>query len=210
MHYPLQRSDPFLSAGKMPLAIEPRLVLAENGLVEGVTDLLDGSFQLVPKQQALRRLRIVPLALAVVDISMVLLLVVLAAIMRNPGLLIPAAALLLVAGVIQVVFRRFLRPPVLKADSLNVTCIFDSKTVVVPRAELKMIFQGQVVQRARYTAWVQSYLFGVGTGKVMFSVPALWFSPEAVAAFAERLRVPVRGDFTKRVTSTILHEPDPQ
>lgn len=183
---------------------------AENGLVERVTDLLDGSFQLEPKPQALRSLRIIPIVLAVVDIATVLVLVVLAAIMRQPGLLVPAAAFLLVVGIMQVVFRRLFKPPVLKADSMNVTYIADFKTVVVARAELKMIFQGQVVQRARYTAWVQSYFFAIGSGKVMFSVPAWWFRPEDVAAFAERLRVPVRGDFTERVTGTIFHELDPQ
>jgi hypothetical protein len=66
-----------------------------------------------------------------------------------------------------------------------------------------MIFQGQVVQRGRYTAWVQSYVFGVANGKVMFAAPAVWFRPEDVAAFAERLGIPVRGDFTERVSGTI-------
>ena len=101
-------------------------------------------------------------------------------------------------------FRRFLKPPVLKADSAMITSVSHSRTVVVPRAELTMIFQGRVVQKARYTAWVQSYLFGIGRGKVMFSVPAWWFRPKDVAAFARRLGVPVRGDFTRGVTRTEL------
>ena len=66
-----------------------------------------------------------------------------------------------------------------------------------------MIFKGQVVQRGRYTSWVQSYIFGVGKGKVMFAVPDLWFEAADIDAFGERLGIPVRGDFTQRVTGSI-------
>lgn len=190
------------------MSVSYPVVLAENGQVERVPDLLDGSFQLQSKPQALRSLRVISIVLAVVDVATVFVLVVLAAILRQPGLLVPAAAFLLFVGIMQVAFRRLLKPPVLKADSMTVTYTSVFKFVVVPLAELKMIFQGQVMERARHTAWVRSYIFATDTGKVMFSVPAGWLGPEDVAVFAERLRVPVRGDFTERVTGTSLHEPD--
>lgn len=174
-------------------------------VVQGITDLLDG-FQLEPKPQAVRALTIGTLVLAVADIASVLFLVVLSAIFRQPLMLLAAAAILLVGVAMQLLMRRVLRPPILKADSVSVTYNSGFKTVVVPRTDLTMIFKGQVVQKGRYTAWVQSYVFGVANGKVMFAAPAFWFRPEDVATFAERLGVPVRGDFTQRVTGTISEQ----
>jgi hypothetical protein len=110
--------------------------------------------------------------------------------------------LVLAAGSDLLVWR-VLQPPVLKADSTSVVYKSGLKSTSVPRSELTLIFKGQVVQRGRYTAWVQSYVFAISAGKVMFAAPSFWFRSEDVDAFAERLGVPVRGDFTQRVTGVI-------
>ena len=193
-----------MAQGPPPILVAAFLLAPENRAVQAITDLPDGSFQLEPKPQAIRTTRILPLVFLVADVGTSVVVALLALLMRKPGLLIATAALLLFAAVMQLLTRHFFKPPLLKADSATITYLDDSRAVVVPRAELTMIFQGQVVQKARYTAWVQSYLFGVGRGRVMFSVPAWWYRSEDVAAFAHRLGVPVRGDFTQRVSGAEL------
>jgi hypothetical protein len=171
-------------------------------VVQGITDLPDG-FQLEPKARPVSFMRALALGLASSIVLIVVLFVYLAIKNEQPVYLLGGLVFILVAATSNVLLWRVLRPPVLKADSVAVTYRYGFQTVSVPRSELSMIFQGQVVQRGRYTAWVQSYVFGVANGKVMFAAPAFWFRPEDVAAFAERLGIPVRGDFTERVSGTI-------
>jgi len=163
--------------------------------VEGITDLPDG-FQVEPKPKPPGFMRALAIGLATSTVLILVFFVYLAITFETPIYLLAGVVFMALAVVSDLLLWHSLQPPVLKADSVNVTS--------VPRSELTMIFQGQVVQRrAPYTAWVQSYVFGVGTGKVMFAAPALWFRPEDISAFAERLGIPVRGDFTQRVTGSI-------
>jgi hypothetical protein len=175
--------------------------------VDAVVDQLDGSFTLNPKPEQVRRLRLIPLAIGLIDGVATVVVAILAVLFHQPGLLVPAAVLLVAAGTVPFVFRRFFKPPAVKADAMNVSCRSTGETVVVPRAELTMIFLGQVVQRARYTAWVQSYIFAVADGDVRFAVPALWFERGAIDEFARRLGVPVKGDFTQRVQGKVGERP---
>ena len=170
--------------------------------VQGITDLPDG-FQLEPKQRPVAFMRTLAIGLAGSMVLIVILFGYLAITYERPVYLLAGVVFLVLAAGSDWLLWRVLQPPVLKADSVDVTYRSGFQTTSVPRSELTMIFQGQVVQRARYTAWVQSYVFGVGNGKVMFAAPAFWFRPEDVAAFAERLGIPVRGDFTQRVTGVI-------
>ena len=170
--------------------------------VQGITDLPDG-FQLEPKQRPLAFMRALAIGLAGSMVLIIILFGYLAITYGKPIYLLAGVVFLVFAAGSDVLLWRVLKPPVLKADSVNVIYRSGFQATSVPRSELTMIFQGQVVQRARYTAWVQSYVFGVAKGKVMFAAPALWFQPEDIAAFAERLGIPVRGDFTQRVTGEI-------
>jgi hypothetical protein len=171
--------------------------------VQGIADLPDGSVQLVPDPKRIQMFRVIALASAAISIATFLMFSVLAVVMHQPQWLLGAVLFAVMSAAAQWVFRRAIRPPLVKADAQAVTYSAALRSVVVPRAELTMIFKGQVVQRARYTAWVQSYVFAIGAGKVMFAVPAVWFDSEAIDAFGERLRVPVRGDFTQSVRDVI-------
>jgi len=170
--------------------------------VDGITDLPDG-FQIEPSPKSVAFMRALAIGLGTSTVLILVLLVYLAITNGKPIYLLVGVLFLFVAAVSDFVLWRVLQPPVLKADSVNVTYSSGFQTRSVPRSELTMIFRGQIVQRSRYTAWVQSYIFGVGNGKVKFAAPALWFRPEDIAAFAERLEIPVRGDFTQRVTGVI-------
>src|SRR5438067_4138866 len=171
--------------------------------VEGITDLPDG-FQVEPKPKPPGFMRALAIGLATSTVLILVFFVYLAITFETPIYLLAGVVFMALAVVSDLLLWHSLQPPVLKADSVNVTYRSGLQTTSVPRSELTMIFQGQVVQRrAPYTAWVQSYVFGVGTGKVMFAAPALWFRPEDISAFAERLGIPVRGDFTQRVTGSI-------
>jgi len=170
--------------------------------VEGITDLPDG-FQLEPKPRSVGFMRGLAIGLASSTVLILVLFVSLAVTYGKPIYLLAGAVFMALAAGSDLLLWRVLQPPVLKADSTSVVYKSGFQSVSVPRSELTLIFKGQVVQRARYTAWVQSYVFAVSAGKVMFAAPALWFRSEDVDAFAERLGVPVRGDFTQRVTGAI-------
>src|SRR5579859_6023464 len=170
--------------------------------VEGITDLPDG-FQLEPKPRSVGFMRGLAIGLASSTVLILVLFVSLAVTYGKPIYLLAGAVFMALAAGSDLLLWRVLQPPVLKADSTSVVYKSGFQSVTVPRSELTLIFKGQVVQRARYTAWVQSYVFAVSAGKVMFAAPALWFRSEDVDAFAERLGVPVRGDFTQRVTGAI-------
>lgn len=167
--------------------------------MQGITDLSDGSFQLVPKLERVRLFTVIALTCAVVSVATFLVFPVLAVVMNQPQWLLGAVLFAVLSATAQWVLWRAIRPPLVRADAQTITY----RSVTVPRAELTMIFKGQVVQRARYTAWVQSYVFAIGAGKVIFAVPAVWFDSEAIDAFGARLGVPVRGDFTDSVRDAI-------
>jgi hypothetical protein len=174
--------------------------------VEGITDLPDG-FQLDPKPRPVVFMRALAVGLAA---SLVLILVLfgyLAITYQKPIYLLAGVVFLVLAAGSDLLLWRVLQPLVLKADSTSVIYKSGFQSASVPRSELTLIFKGQVVQRGRYTAWIQSYVFAISAGKVMFAAPAFWFRSEDVDAFAERLGVPVRGDFTQRVTGAINEAP---
>jgi hypothetical protein len=171
--------------------------------MQGITDLPGGGFQLEPKQRSVSVMRALAVGLAGSIVLIFILFGYLAITYQKAVYVLGGVVFILLAAGSDVLLWRVLQPPVLTADSAGVTYRYGFQTVSVPRSELTMIFQGQVVQRGRYTAWVQSYVFGVGNGKVMFAAPAFWFRSEDIAAFGERLGVPVRGDFTQRVTGAI-------
>jgi hypothetical protein len=170
--------------------------------VQGITDLPDG-FQLEPKPRPVGVMRALAIGLASSTVLILVLFVYLTITYEKPIYLLAGAVFLVLAAGSDLLLWRVLQPPVLKADSTSVIYKSGFQSATVPRSDLTLIFKGQVVQRGRYTAWVQSYVFAISAGKVMFAAPAFWFRAEDVDAFAERLGVPVRGDFTRRVSGSI-------
>jgi len=174
--------------------------------VEGITDLPDG-FQLDPKPRPVVFMRALAVGLAASLVLILVLFAYLAITYQKPIYLLAGVVFLVLAAGSDLLLWRVLQPLVLKADSTSVIYKSGFQSASVPRSELTLIFKGQVVQRGRYTAWIQSYVFAISAGKVMFAAPAFWFRSEDVDAFAERLGVPVRGDFTQRVTGAINEAP---
>jgi len=99
-------------------------------------------------------------------------------------------------------------PPRLKADAMQVSSVAMMATQRMPRADLRQIFRGQVLLKGRYgKQWAKSYLFVKSDGKVGMTFPATAFADDGVAEFAQRLDVPIRGDFSVQVKDRV--EPAP-
>lgn len=95
------------------------------------------------------------------------------------------------------------RPPVVRADAVLISADRPLNHQAMPRSELALIFRGLTVYRGRYTTWVRSYLFVDKDGKVRIVVAAFWFPDEGMTAFAQRLGVLAKGDFTRQVRGRV-------
>jgi hypothetical protein len=73
----------------------------------------------------------------------------------------------------------------------------------MPRSNLALIYRGQYNQGGRKALWVKFYLFVARDGKIGIKAAAVDFFPEGVAEFAQRLDVPLRGDFSEKVKDTV-------
>jgi len=96
-----------------------------------------------------------------------------------------------------------LRPPVLRVDAMEVLSRVLLYRQRMPRSDLALIYRGQSKERSRKAIWVNYYLFVAHDGKVGLKVAAGSFFPEGMAEFARRLDVPLRGDFSEKVTGTV-------
>ena len=88
--------------------------------------------------------------------------------------------------------------PKLKADSEEVSYLTPFRDQRMPRSELTSIVRGEVFFQGRRSVWLKSYLFTDRSGKFVIRVLASWYAPESMAAFAARLGVPLRGEFSDR------------
>jgi len=91
------------------------------------------------------------------------------------------------------------RPPVVRGDPVMISADRPLNHQAMPRSELALIFRGLTVYRGRYTTWVRSYLFVDREGKVRIVVAAFWFPDDGMTSLAQRLGVPVKGDFSHQV-----------
>jgi hypothetical protein len=96
-----------------------------------------------------------------------------------------------------------IRAPVLKADALEVSSIAPLMRQRMQRSDLALIFRGQVLVRGRRSTWERTYLLVNRDGKIGIQAPAPMYLPEGIADFAQRLGVPMRGDFTEKVKDTV-------
>ena len=95
-------------------------------------------------------------------------------------------------------------PPRLKADSMQVSSIALLATQRMPRADLHQIFRGQVLRKGRYRSqWERGYLFATPDGKIGMTFPATAFADDGITEFAQRIDVPIRGDFSVQVKDRV-------
>lgn len=167
-----------------------------------VIDGIDG-FQLTPSPDATRRLLVVFLAMGSGSGVVVVLFVALALMKGDPIWWLAAVIYLVLSVPADWVLWRVMQPPVLKSDGTTVGYKGGFQSVTVPIADLAVVYLGRFAERGRYTAGVNSYVFGGSDGRVKFATRAVWFRDEDMKAFAARIGVPIRGDFTERVTATV-------
>jgi hypothetical protein len=124
---------------------------------------------------------------------------------------IPWAIRLLMLAVLFVLFGStewllwtVLKPPVLRADAIEVSSGPWIERQRMQRSEVAFIFRGQVTGKGRTRGvWYKSYVLAAADGTVGMSVSALVFTPDGTAQFAQRLQVPIRVDFSARVKDRV-------
>lgn len=168
-----------------------------------LVDLPDGSIQVAPNARVARALRMAAIAAAVLLVGFGVYLPLSAAIsgqlrMALPGLLL--LALWIGAAWFIVTLSR---PPVVRVDAMFITADRPLNHQAMPRSEVALLFRGLTVYRGRYTTWVRTYLFVAKDGRVRIVVAAFWFPDERMTAFAQRLGVPAKGDFTHQVRGRV-------
>jgi hypothetical protein len=168
-----------------------------------VVDLPDGSFELPPDPRSVRRLRRLIAAYGVFSIgvwgAVVAWILTMPRRIPWPLLVLPFVVTIVVDSFMWYVIK----PRVLKADAMEVTSPSPLFRQRVPRSDLAFIYRGQFKERERKATWVKYYIFVGRDGKIGLKAPALAYLPEGVADFAQRLGVPLRGDFSEKVQATI-------
>jgi len=168
-----------------------------------IVDLPDGSFELPPNPRSVRQLKVILGASAVFNVTLAAAWLAWGTLWmpRIPWLLrlLPLAFIL----PFELFVWYVLRPPVLKADAMEVSSRFLLYRQRMPRSDLALIYRGQSKERSRKAIWVNYYLFVAHDGKVGLKVAAGSFFPEGMAELAGRLGVPLRGDFSEKVIGTV-------
>jgi hypothetical protein len=108
-----------------------------------------------------------------------------------------------VFGVTEWFFWNAVKPPTLKASAMEVTCVSTLEKQRMQRSDVAMIFRGQVFLQGRASYWDKSYLFVASDGKVGMRCSAIGFTADGMSEFAQRLQVPLRGDFSARVKDRV-------
>lgn len=168
-----------------------------------IVDLPDGSFVLPPNPKVVRQVKLIMLVGAVVSLGAWLVLVV--TVLNIPQIPWPVRLVpFLFFGATEWFAWSAVRPPVLKADAMEVSCAarFDRRRMT--RSDLAHIFRGRVLRPGRSSkVWDKRYLFVASDGKVGLSCSAVQFTEDGIAQFAQRLDVPVRGDFSVQVKDRV-------
>ena len=168
-----------------------------------IVDLPDGSIRVNPNLRVARAVRLAAIAAAVLLVGFGVYLPLSAAMGGQLSRAVPGLLLLaLWIGAAWFVLA-LSRPPVVKADAMLVTADRPLNHQAMPRSEVALIFRGLTVYRGRYTTWVRTYVFVAKDGKVRIVVAAFWFPDEGMTALAQRLAVPVKGDFTRQIRGRV-------
>ena len=96
------------------------------------------------------------------------------------------------------------RPPTLTIDAGDVSYVTPVSRKRMSRSEVSVIFRGHgyTGTRSARPGLLSYYAFIGAKGRGGLLVPARWFTDESMAAVAQRLNVPIRGDFSESVRST--------
>jgi hypothetical protein len=131
-----------------------------------VVDLPDGSFELRPDPRQVRKLRRFIGAYGVFSIG--IWAAVVAWILTQPRRIPwPLLAIPFVVSIaVELILWYGVRPPVLKADAMDIRSVAPLFGERMPRSDLAMIFRGQVLVRSRHSSWVKTYLFVGRDGKI--------------------------------------------
>jgi hypothetical protein len=176
------------------LRLVPSLRLA------AIVDLPDGSFELPPNPKIVRQLKLIIGASTLLSIGAWVAFVVLT--LNIPQIPWPIRLLPFLFIVPTEWFAwTAIRPPVLKADAMEISSVAPLSRQRMARSDLRLIFRGQLQRPGRYGGkfWDKSYIFVASDGKVGLSCSPVQFTEEGIAQFAQRLHVPVRGDFSTQV-----------
>jgi hypothetical protein len=121
-----------------------------------------------------------------------------------PVRLVGIVALLVVFGVSELVLWIAVTPPMLRADAVEVSSSSRLDRQRMQRSDVAFIFRGQVTGKGRTRGvWYNSYIFAAADGKVGMAFGALMFTPDGMAQFAQRLQVPITGDFSVKVKDKV-------
>ena len=95
---------------------------------------------------------------------------------------------------------KIVKPPPLKADAMELSYEYRFDRKRMSRADLSSIFRGQVqIQVRNRKLWNKGYIFVARDRSVGMSFGATVFTEEGMAELAQRLGVPLEGDFSKQV-----------
>jgi hypothetical protein len=168
-----------------------------------IVDLPDGSFTLPPDPKRVRSVMLTIGASTVLLFGAGIGVLVLGPKTHQ----IPWPALLIMVGLF-VVGEFFLwngiKPPYLKADATEISCISPLSRLRMARTDLGFIYRGQVLGVGRTAGvWGKAYIFALPDGKIGFHTASIGFIDDGVAEFAQRLQVPIRGDFSAQVKDRV-------
>jgi hypothetical protein len=97
-----------------------------------------------------------------------------------------------------------IKPPTLTANAVEVSA---SQTLLkqrMLRSDLQFIFRGQIFAQTRSGSyWSKTYLFVGPGGRVAIKLPASEVDTDGMTGFAQRLQVPMRGDFSAQVKDRV-------
>ena len=177
--------------------------LGRDLTLAAIVDLPDGTFELPADPNQTRLLRLFIGGGTLFSVAVAIVLVVL--IVRSEVLPLPIGMLLLVIFLAGDAFIWFLlKPPVLKADALEIRVVNPLYGRRMPRSEVALVFRCQHFSQGRAGAnWNKAYVFATSGGLVGLSASASWFGDDGMTEFAGRLGVPVAGDFTTRVKDQV-------
>jgi hypothetical protein len=178
------------------------IVAIRSDKLPAIIDLPDGTFVLRPDPQRVRQFRVITWSAAagMFGSTAVVLLVTI----NNPYISwVTRVVFLVVISGIDLFLLYAMQLPVLKAEAERVAYLGPLNRRRMSRADLAFIFRGLVFQRGRKPSWQQSYLFVANDGQPGISIPASSFTTDGMSELAQRLEVPIRGDFSTQVKGRV-------
>ena len=166
--------------------------------VGAIIDFPDGSFEIAPDPTVSRRQRRWATTTALASLAIGAALVAYTTIYAPGGPQIIAIVLFVVIAAFAALGWLTTGAPTLKADPEEVSYLAPFRDQRMSRSELTAILRGEMWFQGRRSLWLKSYLLTGRDGRIAIRILASWYPENAMAAFAARLGVPLRGEFTDR------------